>query len=94
MTLMRNFADTLRVDKAKVKAGRNPDTDSLQIQGGIAADNTLTNPCAENLVITWAGQTFTVAKENITVEGSNLYTFKDITATEGGTVTGTIDLAK
>jgi len=94
ITLMRNYADALRVDKAKVKAGKNPDTDSLQFQGGIAADNTLTNPCAENLVISWAGQTFTVAKENITVEGDSLYTFKTVTATEGGTVTGSIDLVK
>ena len=94
MTLMRNYADTLRVDKAKVKAGKNPDTDSVKVQGGIAADNTLTNPCVENLVISWAGQTFTVAKETITVEGDNLYAFKNVTATEGGTVTGSIDLAK
>ena len=91
---MHNYADTLRVDKAKVKAGKNPDTDSVKVQGGIAADNTLTNPCVENLVISWAGQTFTVAKETITVEGDNLYAFKNVTATEGGTVTGSIDLAK
>ena len=94
MTLMRNYSDALRVDKAKVKAGRNPDTDSLQIQGGLAADNTLTNPCAENLVISWADQTFTVAKEDITVKGDNLYNFKNVIAIEGGTVTGSIDLVK
>ncbi len=92
--LMRNYADALRVDKAKVRVGKNPDADSVQIQGGIAADNTLTNPCAENLVIIWAGQTFTVAKENITVSGDNLYTFKNVTAVEGGTVTGSVDLVK
>ena len=94
MLLMRNYADALRVDKTKVKAGKNPDTDSLSVQGCIAADNTLTNPCAENLVITWSGQTFTIAKEDITVEGDSAYTFKNVTAAEGGTVTGRIDLVK
>lgn len=93
MRLMRSYADTLSVDKAKAKAGTS--RDSFVVKGQIAVEEVdSVDLTSEDVVLTWGSQTFTIPSGSMTVKTGKSYKFSKVTVPEGGVVSGKIDLDK
>ncbi len=88
---MNAYADTLQVTKAKVKAGQKANSDTLTVEGRLAVEDTSVDLSGEEVVIGWAGQTFTLPMGSFGGKGAGKYVCKKAEATEGGAVSAVID---
>ncbi len=91
VAFMNAYADTLQVTKAKVKAGQKANSDTLTVEGKLAAADTSVDLSGEEVVIGWAGQTFTLPAGSFGGKGAGKYVCKKAAATEGGVVSAVID---
>ena len=88
---MNAYADTLEVTKAKVQAGRKANSDRLTVEGKLAVEDSSVDLTGEEVVIGWAGQTFTLPAGSFGGKGAGKYVCKKAEATEGGVVSAVID---
>lgn len=72
--LLSGVEDTLRVDKAKVKSGRNGD--SLSVQGGIAAEDMALNFNQETVTVVWGDFQETLSQGDLEVKKGRNYYYK------------------
>jgi len=91
---MANYADTLRVAKAKVKPGRKANSDTLMVTGSIAVEDTAVDLTEEAVIITWAGQSFTIPAGSFLDLKGEKYICRNAAAAEGGLADVLIDLNK
>jgi hypothetical protein len=91
--MMRAYQDQMRVIKAVVKKGKIAGADTLTVTGEIAVANLGTNLTAQEVLINWGGQVFTIpAGAFVLGKSSNLYTCK--AAIDGGLMTCMMDFDK
>lgn len=95
LRLMRSYADTLRVNKARARAGRTDSTDSLLVKGEIAVEEVDSiDLTSEDIVLTWGSQTFTIPPGSLTLRSGKSYKFGKVTVSEGGVASGKMNLDK
>ncbi len=84
--MMRDYRDQMRVIKSVVKKGKIAGADTLTVTGEIAVANLDTNLTAQEVLIHWGDQTFTIPAGTFTVgKKANMYSCK--AAIPGGLMT-------
>ena len=93
--LMRTYKDVLQAASAKARSSTTALADSFTVKGGIAVqDINDVNLAAEEVVITWGEQTFTLPAGSFIVKSGKSYKCSKAVADEGGLITAAIDLDK
>jgi len=83
--LMMGVKDILRVDKCKVRSGKNPSTDSLSVKGAFAVEDTSVALENETVTITLGTQTFTIPDHSLQPY-KNTFTCRNVEIIDGGIV--------
>jgi len=91
---MKSYADSLVVSGAKVRSGRRENSDTLTVTGSIAVEDTLVDLTEEEVVISWGGQSFSIAAGGLRVRPSGKYFCRNVQAAEGGVINTDFDLTK
>jgi hypothetical protein len=90
--LMMGVKDSLRVDKCKVRSGKNPFSDSLSVKGAITLKNTSCNLTGEAVTLTFGSQTITIPANSFTKKGdANKCLCKNVNIYQSGTVIAVVN---
>jgi hypothetical protein len=95
LNFMMGHADTLRVDKLRLKPGRQGKGDALQVRGAI----TLANPPSMHLndqevILTWGSQTFIIPAGSFLTLKTGQWQCKKIPVNDGGIISANFNLNK
>ena len=75
MPLLTGYADALRIDKASVRVGKKPNTDSLTIKGAIAFSSIDEDLTQHQLTLHWGDQDFNVPSGGFVASAHGRYTY-------------------
>ena len=94
--LMKTYADSLRISKAKAKhVTTKALSDSLSVSGEIAVEDvTSSNPATHDVNVIWGAQTFTIPSGSFIPKGHSYKCSKVAPVDSNGLMTATIDLDK
>jgi hypothetical protein len=95
--LMKTYADTLRISKAKSKHSTKALSDSFSVSGEIAVED-ITDPNAnlaiQDVNVIWGAQTFTIPSGSFAAKTGRSYKCSKVPVDSNGLMTATIDLDK
>lgn len=93
--LMKGYADQLRVSRVKVRTGRKPNTDSLQVSGEITLKDLTKDLRTEEFVLRRGEQTFTIPAGVLrTNRKQTVYSCGNVLTEEGAKVRLKLDIQK